>query len=105
MADKSFDRDSVSNTLIVAVGLSLVCSVLVSATAVVLKPVQAGDLDHTDTDKVKALVSFSPFHAHEEAFRLSAPMSPHAAAAAGMRDLTRYLGLILRPGRGDLARS
>lgn len=34
-------RDSISNTLIVAVGVSLVCSVLVSAAAVVLKPRQA----------------------------------------------------------------
>ena len=33
-------RDSVANTLIVAIGVSLVCSVLVSATAVVLKPQQ-----------------------------------------------------------------
>lgn len=33
-------RDSISNTLIVAIGISLFCSVLVSATAVVLKPQQ-----------------------------------------------------------------
>jgi len=37
---KAFDRDSISNTLIVAVGLSLVCSVIVSSAALVLKPVQ-----------------------------------------------------------------
>ena len=37
---KQFDRDSISNTLIVAVGLSLVCSVIVSSAAIVLKPVQ-----------------------------------------------------------------
>ncbi|MDH3305692.1 MAG: Na(+)-translocating NADH-quinone reductase subunit C [Gammaproteobacteria bacterium] len=37
---KEFDRDSISNTLIVAVGLSLVCSVIVSSAAIVLKPVQ-----------------------------------------------------------------
>ena len=37
---KEFDRDSISNTLIVAVGLSLVCSVIVSAAAIVLKPIQ-----------------------------------------------------------------
>ena len=34
-------RDSLSNTLLVAIGVSLLCSVLVSATAVVLKPQQA----------------------------------------------------------------
>ena len=37
---KEFDRDSISNTLIVAIGLSLVCSVIVSSAAIVLKPVQ-----------------------------------------------------------------
>jgi Na+-transporting NADH:ubiquinone oxidoreductase subunit C len=42
MSDKKeFDRDSISNTLIVAIGLSLVCSVIVSSAAIVLKPVQA----------------------------------------------------------------
>jgi Na+-transporting NADH:ubiquinone oxidoreductase subunit C len=41
MSDKkAFDRDSISNTLIVAIGLSLVCSVIVSSAAIVLKPVQ-----------------------------------------------------------------
>lgn len=41
MSDKkTFDRDSISNTLIVAIGLSLVCSVIVSSAAIVLKPVQ-----------------------------------------------------------------
>ena len=37
---KEFDRDSISNTLIIAIGLSLVCSVIVSSAAIVLKPVQ-----------------------------------------------------------------
>ena len=42
MSDKkTFDRDSISNTLIVAVGLSLVCSIIVSSAAIVLKPIQA----------------------------------------------------------------
>ncbi len=44
------------------------------------KPVQAGDLDNTDTDKVEALVSYQPFKCHPETHRLLAPMSPHAAA-------------------------
>ena len=37
---KEFDRDSISNTLIVAIGLSLVCSIIVSSAAIILKPVQ-----------------------------------------------------------------
>lgn len=38
--EPKFDRDSISNTLFVAIGLSLVCSILVASTAIVLKPVQ-----------------------------------------------------------------
>ncbi|MDH5620885.1 MAG: NADH:ubiquinone reductase (Na(+)-transporting) subunit C [Gammaproteobacteria bacterium] len=37
---KSFDRDSISNTLTMAIGLSLICSVLVASAAIVLKPKQ-----------------------------------------------------------------
>ena len=37
---KTFNRDSVSNTLTVAIGLSLVCSILVAGAAVALKPIQ-----------------------------------------------------------------
>ncbi len=35
-----FNRDSIGNTLMVAIGVSLVCSVLVSAAAIVLRPLQ-----------------------------------------------------------------
>jgi Na+-transporting NADH:ubiquinone oxidoreductase subunit C len=35
-----FSRDSIGNTLIVAIGVSLLCSVLVSAAAIVLRPLQ-----------------------------------------------------------------
>lgn len=44
------------------------------------KPVQAGDLDYSDTMKVKELVSNPVSRFHEEGFRLNHPMSPHAAA-------------------------
>ena len=37
---KSFNRDGFGNTLAVAIGVSLVCSVLVSAAAIVLRPLQ-----------------------------------------------------------------
>ena len=37
---KTFDRDSISNTLFVAIGLSLICSILVASAAIVLKPIQ-----------------------------------------------------------------
>lgn len=45
------------------------------------KPVQAGDLHYTDTDKVRKWVSNSESVMHPEAYRLTSPMSPHAAAA------------------------
>ncbi len=37
---KTFDRDSISNTLFISIGLSLICSIFVASAAVVLKPVQ-----------------------------------------------------------------
>ena len=36
----SFDKDSLSNTFIVAIGICLVCSIVVSGIAVALKPTQ-----------------------------------------------------------------
>ncbi|MFD2146639.1 dethiobiotin synthase [Mucilaginibacter antarcticus] len=45
------------------------------------KPVQSGDLDNSDTLKVKSLVSNNVSVFHPEAFRLTQPFSPHKAAA------------------------
>ncbi len=44
------------------------------------KPVQAGDLDNTDSHKVKALISNDKTVIHKSSYELTAPMSPHAAA-------------------------
>ncbi|WP_299321653.1 dethiobiotin synthase [uncultured Maribacter sp.] len=44
------------------------------------KPVQAGDLDNTDTDKVKSLISNKKSKFHPSSYNLKAAMSPHAAA-------------------------
>ena len=45
------------------------------------KPIQSGDLDNTDTMKVKALIS-NPISAfHPEAYQLTQPFSPHKSAA------------------------
>ncbi len=44
------------------------------------KPVQAGDLDNSDSHKVKDLISNDRSIFHQEEFLLSQPMSPHAAA-------------------------
>ncbi|PQB05669.1 dethiobiotin synthase [Aureitalea marina] len=45
------------------------------------KPVQAGDLDNTDSDKVRRWLTGTSSVIHPEAHRLNTPMSPHAAAA------------------------
>ena len=44
------------------------------------KPIQAGDLDHSDTHKVKELISNEKTAFHSNSFALKTPMSPHAAA-------------------------
>lgn len=44
------------------------------------KPVQAGELDNTDTDKVKRLISNDKSKFHPSSYNLKAAMSPHAAA-------------------------
>ncbi|PHS02611.1 MAG: dethiobiotin synthase [Leeuwenhoekiella sp.] len=44
------------------------------------KPIQAGDLAHSDTHKVKDFVSNTKTQFHPNAFSLNTPMSPHAAA-------------------------
>lgn len=45
------------------------------------KPVQAGDLDFSDTKTVKNLISNTESIFHPEAFKLKNAISPHAAAA------------------------
>jgi len=44
------------------------------------KPVQAGELQHTDTHSVKELISNSTSVMHDHSYALQTPMSPHAAA-------------------------
>ena len=44
------------------------------------KPIQAGDLEHSDTHKIKQFISNKKSVFHENAFALNTPMSPHAAA-------------------------
>lgn len=45
------------------------------------KPVQAGDLDHSDSKKIRSLISNSETFIYPEGVLLNTPMSPHAAAA------------------------
>ena len=63
------------------VGKTIVSAILTEALeADYWKPVQAGDLDNSDSLKVKDLISNKRSVFHQEEFLLSQPMSPHAAA-------------------------
>ncbi|AUS07290.1 dethiobiotin synthase [Pseudotamlana carrageenivorans] len=44
------------------------------------KPIQAGELDHCDTKKVRNLISNTNTKFHPNAYALNTPMSPHASA-------------------------
>ena len=44
------------------------------------KPIQAGDLENSDTHKVKKYIKNKITQYHDNAFELNTPMSPHAAA-------------------------
>ncbi len=44
------------------------------------KPVQAGSLDYTDTDRVKKLISNDKTVFHKSSYEFTTAMSPHAAA-------------------------
>ena len=63
------------------VGKTVASAILVEALqADYWKPVQAGELDNTDTMKVCSLVSNTKSVFHSETYRLFTAMSPHAAA-------------------------
>lgn len=44
------------------------------------KPIQAGDLEHSDSHKIAALISNKRTVIHKNSYALHTPMSPHAAA-------------------------
>lgn len=63
------------------VGKTLVSAILVEALkADYWKPIQAGELEFTDGDKVKSLISNTTSVFHPITYPLKTPMSPHAAA-------------------------
>lgn len=45
------------------------------------KPIQAGDLDNSDSHKVKSLISNPKSQIFENSYKLNTPASPHLAAA------------------------
>jgi len=63
------------------VGKTIISAIITEALqADYWKPVQAGDLENSDTHKVKRLISNPKSKLHPSGFELKTPMSPHAAA-------------------------
>jgi len=63
------------------VGKTIASSIIVEALeADYWKPIQAGDLDNSDSHKVTSLISNSKTVIHKSSYELRTPMSPHAAA-------------------------
>ena len=78
------------------VGKTIASAIMVEALeADYWKPVQAGDLDHSDTHKVERLVSNVKSKFHTNSYALQTPMSPHGAAE--IDGLTIDLKQIKRP--------
>lgn len=64
-----------------AVGKTIAAAILTEALeADYWKPIQAGDLENSDSHTVKNLISNSRSRIHENSYALKTPMSPHAAA-------------------------
>lgn len=63
------------------VGKTVVSAIITQALeADYWKPIQAGDLDHSDSHKVKAYVSNQKTVFHSNSYALNTPASPHYAA-------------------------
>ena len=63
------------------VGKTIASSIIVEALeSDYWKPIQAGDLDNSDTNKVEKYVSNSTTKFHKNAYALQTPASPHFAA-------------------------
>lgn len=63
------------------IGKTFVSTVLAEAlNADYWKPIQAGDLENSDSIKVSKLVSNETTKVHDERYRLNTPCSPHLAA-------------------------
>lgn len=63
------------------VGKTIISAILAEALkADYWKPIQAGDLEQSDSIKVRDLLSNQSTQIHPESYQLKLPMSPHAAA-------------------------
>lgn len=63
------------------VGKTIASSIIVEALqADYWKPIQAGDLDNSDSHKIKSYISNNKTVIHENSYKLNTPASPHLAA-------------------------
>jgi dethiobiotin synthetase len=64
------------------VGKTVASAIIVEALqADYWKPIQAGDLEHSDTHKVQSLITNTQSQFHTNSYALQTPASPHLAAA------------------------
>ena len=78
------------------VGKTMASAILVEAlNADYWKPIQSGDLEFCDTQKVKKLISNPVSNFHHNAYALKTPMSPHASA--DIDDITIDINKIKTP--------
>lgn len=64
------------------VGKTVASAIIVEALqADYWKPIQAGDLEHSDTHKVQSLISNTQSQFHPNSYALQTPASPHLSAA------------------------
>ena len=82
------------------IGKTMVSTVLVEKLkADYWKPIQSGDLDDSDTLKIKNLVTNTKSVLHPEAYRLTQPFSPHKSAA--IDQVTIEADKIIMPQTGN----
>jgi dethiobiotin synthetase len=78
------------------VGKTIASAILVEALqADYWKPIQAGDLEHSDSIKVSSFLSNTKSHIFENSYKLNTPASPHFAAE--LDGITIDLKQILEP--------
>ncbi|MFK7747928.1 MAG: dethiobiotin synthase [Kordia sp.] len=78
------------------VGKTVASAILVEALqADYWKPIQAGDLDNSDSHKIKKYISNTKTKIHPNSYALNTPMSPHASAE--IDNITIHLAQIKEP--------
>lgn len=78
------------------VGKTIASSIITEALeADYWKPIQAGDLEHSDSHKIKSYISNNKTVIHKNSYKLNTPASPHLSAS--LDGITIYLHKIKEP--------